>query len=93
MAIENGNVIGALLGYAKPFREKLDFEILDLFVLPSFEGKGIGKTLIKELEARLNTNDFGVVHLLTIRDTASELFYKKLGYMRNETLCFMVHRR
>lgn len=93
VAIEDERVVGALLGYAKPFREKLDFEILELFVVPSYQGKGLGKLLVRELEDSLPTDQYGVVHLLTAKDTDSEEFYKKLGYVRNNKLCFMVHRR
>lgn len=93
VAIQDDEVVGALLGYAKPFKDKLDFEILELFVLPSFQGKGIGKSLIKELESRLSNSEFSHIHLLTAIDSESELFYKKLNYVRNEKLSIMVHRK
>lgn len=93
IVLDGNRVVGALLGYAKPFRDRLDFEILELFVLPSYQGKGIGRSLVTELEASLSTKSYGVIHLLTGSNTSSEQFYKKLGYERNEKLCFMVHRR
>jgi ribosomal protein S18 acetylase RimI-like enzyme len=93
IAVHEDQVVGALLGYAKPFRATLDVEILELFVLPKYQGQGVGKRLVAELEQRLDSNEFGVVHLLTARDTDSEAFYKNLGYERNEKLSFMVNRR
>ncbi len=93
VAVEDDRVVGALLGYAKPCRDKLDFEILELFVLPSYQGKGMGKKLVANLEERLSASEYGVVHLLTAKNTDSEAFYKKLGYDRNEKLCIMFHRR
>ena len=92
IAIENGQVVGALLGYGIPFREKLDFEILELFVLPTHQGKGLGKAMVKELENSLPLEKYGVIHLITAKDTDSEEFYKKCGYKRNDKLCIMVHR-
>jgi aminoglycoside 6'-N-acetyltransferase I len=93
VCLENERVVGALLGYAKPFRDKLDYEILELFVLPDYQGKGFGKLLIEDLSNSLPVEKYGVIHLLTGRDTSSEKFYEKIGYARNDKLCFMVHRR
>ena len=92
IVLDGDKVIGALLGYAKPFRGRLDFEILELFVLPDFQGKGLGRKLVEELEQSLTSDEHGVVHLLTSRDSSSEKFYEKLNYERNDRLCFMVHR-
>ena len=65
VAIENEKIVGALLGYAIPFREKLDFEILELFVLPTYQGKGLGKALVTELEVSLPLDKYGAIHLIS----------------------------
>ena len=91
VAVENGEVVGALLGYTLPFKGKLNFDIVELFVLPSSQGNGVGKSLIKELEKTLPLDNGNVIHLITAKESDSETFYKKCGYERNEHLCVMAH--
>lgn len=92
VALDNDQVVGGLFGYAKPYKGRLDFEIVELFVSQAWQGQGIGKTLIATLDRFTQGKDINVVHLLTARDSTSEAFYQRLGFTRNDRLGFLVLR-
>lgn len=92
VAVIGDEVVAAILGYGMPFRDRLDFEILELFVHPTQQGKDIGKKLVAKLEGQLTAESCAAVYLLTASGTGPEKFYSKLGYGRNEKMCVMTKR-
>ncbi len=91
LKLESDKVIGSVLGYQEPFKGRSHFEILELFVSPIFQRKGVGKELVDFLESELKKEGVAVVNLLTGLNTRSENFYQKSGYVVNDKLCFMSH--
>jgi len=63
--LQNNKVIGSILGHSKPYKGRDDFEIVELFVAPDFQGKGVGKELINVLETSLKKEGTTMVTLLT----------------------------
>lgn len=54
-----------------------------VFVLPEYQGKGIGKKIVETLEkdeSFLNANKVKVFSSITAVDLTAVDFYKKLGY-------------
>ena len=51
VSVQQQRVCGALLGYGKPYRDKSDFEIVEMYALPSFQGMGIGEIHKLNLES------------------------------------------
>ena len=51
--------------------------LYDIAVLPEYQGKGIGKTIIEELHKKL-TN----INIILYANTTAENFYRKLGYSK-----------
>lgn len=86
---QNEEVLGAMLGYAQPFKDEQHFEVLELFVHPSAQGQGIGAKLLAELEVKLQQYEKPHIYLATAKDSGPETFYQKQGYQTSEQLCYM----
>lgn len=88
-AVENGTIIGGLLGYIDPYAEEDFFFVSELFVIPERKKQGIGKRLLTELEAVLKEKQVGVVQLISI--DYNETFYSKCGLDRDS--CTVQYKR
>lgn len=72
---DNEEVIGILKAYTV-FSE---VKITDLWIDTPHRGKGLGKTLLKELEEHFKGQGFNNINLVTSQFEAPE-FYKKCGF-------------
>jgi len=88
-AVENGNIVGGLLGYVDPYASEDFFFVSELFVIPEWKKHGIGKQLLAELEIILKEKDIHVIQLISI--DYNEAFYSKCGLDRDS--CFVQYKR
>ena len=88
-AVEDGTIIGGLLGYIDPYAEEDFFFVSEIFVIPERKKQGIGKRLLTELEAVLKEKQAGVVQLISI--DYNETFYSKCGLDRHS--CSVQYKR
>ena len=88
-AVENGGIVGALLGYVDPYASEDFFFVSELFVIPEWKKHGIGKQLLSELEIILKEKDIHVIQLISI--DYNEGFYSKCGLSRDA--CSVQYKR
>ena len=88
-AVENGNIVGGLLGYVDPYASEDFFFVSELFVIPDWKKHGIGKQLMAELEIILKEKDIHVIQLISI--DYNEVFYSKCGLDRDS--CSVQYKR
>lgn len=88
-AVENGTIIGGLLGYIDPYAEEDFFFVSEIFVIPERKKQGIGKQLLHELEETLKEEKIDVVQLISI--DYNETFYKKCDLDRDS--CSVQYKR
>ena len=88
-AVEDGTVIGGLLGYVDPYAEEDFFFVSEIFVIPEKKRQGIGKELLHRLEQILKDEEIDVVQLISI--DYNEAFYRKCGLDRDS--CSVQYRR
>jgi len=76
-AVEKGEIIGGLLGFVDPYADEDMFFVSELFVVPEWKRRGVGRGLLAAAEPILREKGVACIQLISIRD--NEEFYAKAG--------------
>ena len=84
-AVEDGEIIGGLLGFVDPYADYDMFFVSEIFVAPKWKRKGVGRKLLSALEEQLKVKDIYTIELISINDNLE--FYKKCGLNNGDVNC------
>ena len=86
VAETEGSVVGFVLGRAEQRDQNMQFYLSEMCVLAEHQGQGVGKALLKRLEATLKQQ--GVAKLTTGGGSA-EAFYHACGFYTSEKMVML----
>lgn len=81
-AVEDGKIMGGLLGFVDPYADEDFFYVSEIFVVPERKRAGIGRELLKTLETFLKEKGISVIQLMSIEP--NEVFYEKCDLSRDD---------
>ncbi len=87
--LEDGRVVGFILGSSMLFHWGRMFEINDLAVHPDFQGKGIAAKLLENCIEEMKNRGIKGINLITQGDGFLPEFYKKYGFKKENEVILM----
>ncbi len=87
--VEDGKVVGFILGTSMLFHYGRTFEINDLAVDPTYQRKGIAKKLLERCLADMKARGIVGVHLITAGEGILPAFYEKYGFKKENEVILM----
>ena len=87
--VEDGAVVGFLVGTSMLFHYGRTFEINDLAVDPAYQGRGIAKQLVERCKRDMAEQGIVGIHLITSADGYLPGFYERLGFDRETAVILM----
>lgn len=87
--VEDGKVVGFILGTSMLFHYGRTFEINDLVVDPAYQRRGIAKQLLERCLADMKARGIAGVHLITAGAGVLPAFYEKYGFKKENEVILM----
>ena len=87
--VVDGHVVGFLLGASMLFHYGHTFEINDLAVDPTFQGRGIATELLERCISDMKDQGMAGVNLITAGDGILPAFYGKHGFEKETRVILM----
>ena len=87
--IEDGKVVGFILGTSMLFHYGRTFEINDLAVDPAYQRRGIAKLLMEKCLADIKAQGMVGVHLITAVEGVLPEFYERYGFKKENEVILM----
>ena len=87
--LNNGEVVGFILGTSMLFHYGRTFEINDLAVAPAYQHRGIATELLKRCIEDVKRQGMVGIHLITAGEGVLPTFYEKYGFKREDKVILM----
>ena len=87
--IEDGKVVGFILGTSMLFHYGRTFEINDLAVDPAYQRRGVAKLLMESCLADIKAQGMVGVHLITAVEGVLPKFYERYGFKKEKEVILM----
>ena len=87
--IEDGKVVGFILGTSMLFHYGRTFEINDLAVDPAYQRRGVAKLLMESCLADIKAQGMVGVHLITAGEGVLPEFYERYGFKKEKEVILM----
>ena len=87
--IEDGKVVGFILGTSMLFHYGRTFEINDLAVDPAYQRRGVAKLLMESCLADIKAQGMVGVHLITAVEGVLPEFYERYGFKKENEVILM----
>lgn len=82
-------IVGACLGFKKPWNQGVEYYIDELFIHPDFQGKGLGSAFMQYIEQQCVTCNLNAIILNTEKGFPSESYYRRNGFTVHEGLIIL----
>jgi aminoglycoside 6'-N-acetyltransferase I len=89
LATDSKNIIGLIILKEQEYCDGKWMVIEELVVDGKFQGRGIGRKLIEEIENISKKGKFSQIYLSTHKGSKAFQFYKRLGYKESKKTVFM----
>ena len=89
MLTQDEDVVGFVIGHFDQYHDLVAYDLVEIVISDSYQGKGHGTQLILELERRVNEKGAAMVQLLAVNDEMHHHFYGKLAYKKANNLVIM----
>lgn len=87
--VEDGKVVGFLLGTSMLFHYGRVFEINDIAVAPDYQGRGIASKLIERCKVDMKERGIVGMNLITGADNFLPAYYEKFGFKKATRVLLM----
>lgn len=77
---ETDALVAVAMGHATTWSTGSEYELVEFYVAPGWQGRGYGSRLLAHLESRLADRGVRSIRLSTARDGPTRTFYERQGY-------------
>lgn len=77
---EDGEAAGFVMGFFKQYDDLVSFNLEEIVIEHSRQGRGLGSALLKETERRVKKRGAAGIELCAVNDEAHHRFYGRAGY-------------
>ncbi len=87
LVLENdGAMIGFAMGYMEQYDDLVAYDLVEIVVEKTYQGRGTGTEFLLELERQVKAHGASMVQLQSVNDEMHAHFYEKLGYRDTRNL-------
>ncbi len=86
---DDDKMTGFAMGYYKEFDDLKAYFLEEIVIFATFQNKGYGATLMRELETLVKGNGVEHIELISVKDEHHKHFYEKLGFYAAGNLAMM----